>query len=108
MAYSKKTRSVYQKINLININLKTMKKSIIISLLAVSMAFAFSACNNTSPSTTTVDSKATEKAVYTCTMHPEVRSDKPGDCPKCGMALVKMETADSTQMHNHDDTMQMH
>ena len=25
---------------------------------------------------------------YTCTMHPEVTSDKPGSCPKCGMALV--------------------
>ncbi|WP_255350539.1 heavy metal-binding domain-containing protein [Flavobacterium sp. AED] len=27
--------------------------------------------------------------VYTCPMHPEVQSDKPGNCPKCGMALVK-------------------
>jgi hypothetical protein len=26
--------------------------------------------------------------VYTCSMHPEVRSDKPGTCPKCGMTLV--------------------
>ncbi len=24
---------------------------------------------------------------YTCPMHPEIRSDKPGPCPKCGMAL---------------------
>ena len=24
---------------------------------------------------------------YVCPMHPEVRSDRPGDCPKCGMAL---------------------
>ena len=28
-------------------------------------------------------------AVYACPMHPEVTSDKPGTCPKCGMALVK-------------------
>jgi hypothetical protein len=26
---------------------------------------------------------------YTCTMHPEVTSNKPGKCPKCGMDLVK-------------------
>src|SRR5207244_355900 len=26
-------------------------------------------------------------AVYTCPMHPEVRQDHPGTCPKCGMAL---------------------
>jgi hypothetical protein len=26
--------------------------------------------------------------IYTCPMHPEVRSDTPGHCPKCGMNLV--------------------
>lgn len=26
---------------------------------------------------------------YTCPMHPEVRSDKPGSCPKCGMNLTQ-------------------
>ena len=31
----------------------------------------------------------TAQATYTCPMHPEVQSDKPGDCPKCGMTLVK-------------------
>ena len=25
--------------------------------------------------------------VYTCPMHPEVRQDHPGTCPKCGMTL---------------------
>ncbi|QPF76638.1 copper-translocating P-type ATPase [Roseateles sp. DAIF2] len=26
-------------------------------------------------------------AVYTCPMHPEIRQPRPGNCPKCGMAL---------------------
>jgi hypothetical protein len=30
---------------------------------------------------------AQQAAVYTCPMHPEVVSDKPGKCPKCGMTL---------------------
>jgi hypothetical protein len=29
-----------------------------------------------------------EQTLYTCPMHPEVISDKPGQCPKCGMDLV--------------------
>ncbi len=31
--------------------------------------------------------RQTGKKVYTCSMDPEVISDKPGDCPKCGMKL---------------------
>lgn len=30
---------------------------------------------------------APKGTLYTCPMHPEVISDRPGDCPKCGMAL---------------------
>lgn len=29
--------------------------------------------------------------IFTCVMHPEVKSDKPGNCPKCGMKLVEKE-----------------
>ena len=32
---------------------------------------------------------------YTCPMHPEVISDAPGKCPKCGMNLVKAEEVES-------------
>lgn len=34
-----------------------------------------------------------EKAYYTCSMHPEVISENPGDCPICGMRLEKKEAA---------------
>jgi len=30
-----------------------------------------------------------EKVIYTCVMHPQVQKDKPGNCPICGMVLVK-------------------
>jgi len=28
-----------------------------------------------------------EDVMYVCPMHPDVQSDKPGECPKCGMTL---------------------
>ena len=31
----------------------------------------------------------TQKVIYTCPMHPEIKMAKPGNCPKCGMVLVK-------------------
>lgn len=40
---------------------------------------------------------APHKDLYTCPMHPEVQSDKPGQCPQCGMDLVKKEPAAEPQ-----------
>jgi CopA family copper-resistance protein len=30
-----------------------------------------------------------QPTTYTCSMHPEIHSAKPGNCPKCGMKLIK-------------------
>ncbi|KQT54773.1 copper-transporting ATPase [Aureimonas sp. Leaf454] len=37
---------------------------------------------------------------YTCPMHPEVISDHPDDCPKCGMALEPMGIPDGDEGPN--------
>ncbi|HTF71898.1 MAG TPA: heavy metal-binding domain-containing protein, partial [Edaphobacter sp.] len=34
---------------------------------------------------------------YTCPMHPEVQADKPGTCPKCGMALEPVDLSATTE-----------
>ncbi len=34
--------------------------------------------------------KFTHENIYSCPMHPEVRQEQPGSCPKCGMALEKV------------------
>jgi FtsP/CotA-like multicopper oxidase with cupredoxin domain len=48
--------------------------------------------------------------VYACPMHPEVTSDQPGRCPKCGMKLLSASTVsqaagghDPSAVHDHDD-----
>ena len=38
------------------------------------------------------DRSGRNAAHYTCPMHPEVDSDRPGRCPKCGMDLVRRAT----------------
>ena len=36
-----------------------------------------------------------QKAIYTCPMHPEIEQDQSGSCPKCGMELeLKSVTAE--------------
>ncbi len=34
---------------------------------------------------------------YTCSMHPQVRQDEPGDCPICGMDLIPVSDDDDDQ-----------
>src|SRR5262245_48451237 len=41
------------------------------------------------PKTTSASAK---KVVYQCPMHPSYTSDKPGECPICGMTLEKIQT----------------
>ena len=51
---------------------------------------------------------------YVCPMHPEVRSDEPGSCPRCGMDLVPREASEGkghdqghSQMdHEHHEGME--
>lgn len=42
---------------------------------------------------------ADEKVLYTCSMHPQIIRDKPGNCPICGMQLVKKES-NSKEVHD--------
>lgn len=32
-----------------------------------------------------------ENAIWTCAMHPQIRMDKPGQCPICGMDLIPLK-----------------
>src|SRR3989338_2048508 len=46
-----------------------------------------------------------EMKFYTCPMHPEVISDKPGSCPKCGMALEPKSGAVSPDDKEYRDLL---
>jgi hypothetical protein len=86
-----------------------MKKAIIAGIFAAT-AIVFAACSGgtgtekakDSASSTMMGTDSTGKMMaavkYTCKMHPEVISDTPGKCPKCGMALVKMDNSSMKKM----------
>ncbi len=41
--------------------------------------------------------------IYTCPMHPEIRQDHPGNCPKCGMTLeplIPLDEEDNTELQD--------
>lgn len=45
-----------------------------------------------------------ETVTYTCPMHPQIHASKPGNCPICGMKLVKEKTKVTApaNMQSHD------
>lgn len=50
------------------------------------------------------------KQMYTCSMHPEIRRDKPGNCPICGMTLVPVrenEGGESEKTEKDDPTVKL-
>ena len=47
----------------------------------------------------TAPTRTTQAQKYRCPMHPTYVSDKPGDCPICGMRLVPVEDADKKDSH---------
>jgi len=40
-------------------------------------------------------SPSTAQQVYTCSMHPQVRLDRPGKCPICEMPLILAAAAET-------------
>jgi Cu(I)/Ag(I) efflux system membrane fusion protein len=38
------------------------------------------------------------ETTYTCSMHPQIRQNEPGDCPICGMDLIPLESDDNDDL----------
>jgi hypothetical protein len=90
-----------------------MKKVSVVLSITILFFVAFTACKPAkdkevkSETTESMDSTSNEqmaKVQYTCTMHPEVVTDAPGKCPKCGMDLVKKDNTGDEMPMESDST----
>ncbi|MBC32201.1 MAG: efflux transporter periplasmic adaptor subunit [Muricauda sp.] len=41
-----------------------------------------------------------ETKIWTCSMHPQIKMDKPGNCPICGMELIPLEEGSDNSSEN--------
>jgi transcription initiation factor IIE alpha subunit len=72
-----------------------MKTKILITIISIGL-FSMSTISAQEKEQTKMKHEITEKVMYTCPMNADVKSDKPGECPKCGMDLKKMDAAKKT------------
>ncbi|MGY3053107.1 CopA family copper-resistance protein [Pedobacter sp. UYEF25] len=72
-----------------------MKKIIILLMMTCIVQVSFAQQNMAGMKMPAEKNKQEEKVSYTCPMHPEIHADKPGNCPKCGMKLVKEKSKKS-------------
>jgi Cu(I)/Ag(I) efflux system membrane fusion protein len=68
-----------------------MKKTFFIYIvILIATVFFIQAC--TTKRTDEAKTTTGTKDLYTCSMHPQVLEDHPGNCPICGMKLIKKNT----------------
>jgi Cu(I)/Ag(I) efflux system membrane fusion protein len=81
--------------------LRPLRRTLVLPILcgALLTTFILSSCKEKKQT----EVASTNKDVYyTCSMHPQVHEDKPGDCPICGMKLIavsKTSLGETMQIH---------
>lgn len=79
----------------------SLRRHLVLLMLcsALFTSLLFTSCQNKKQTETATTNK---DVYYTCSMHPQVIEDKPGNCPICGMKLIavpKSSTNVTTQVH---------
>lgn len=76
--------------------MKTQKLSFVWMMIFFSSFLLFSGCQSRQAKKQ-ADKQSATSFYYTCSMHPQIHKDKPGNCPICGMKLIKVAPSANTK-----------
>jgi len=71
-----------------------------ILIIGIILGNVFSGNNNTTTSHSEEEHDLVQDPVtklWTCSMHPQIRMEKPGKCPICGMTLIPLDDSSSSE-----------
>ena len=81
-----------------NINFKIIITAIIAIIIGLGAGYLIFGNNGYSISERNTPEQITEtipssnsEGIWTCSMHPQIQQNEPGDCPLCGMDLIPLE-----------------
>ncbi|MFL9483098.1 efflux RND transporter periplasmic adaptor subunit [Chitinophagaceae bacterium LWZ2-11] len=78
-----------------------IKTILIIAIVLLSVSAVITSCKSKVKAVPTKDSTV----YYTCSMHPQIMQDHPGNCPICGMKLIEAGKRSSDNMHEIELSM---
>ncbi len=92
----------------IDIDKKSVRNYSIVLIIGLVLGWIFF---HSSEKTTEASHNHVEQAevatIWTCSMHPQIKQDKPGQCPICAMDLIPLETNTSNEVGIDPNEIQM-
>ena len=91
-------------------NIKRNYRLVIVVLVIgglLGFLFGSSPSNSQNKTSSNQNNIESEHQIWTCSMHPQIRMDKPGKCPICGMDLIPLQETSGSEAAVSPDEIQM-
>lgn len=76
---------------------RTLVQLFFYSAFIILAAIIFTSCKEKKQTTVAATTTVNKDVYYTCSMHPQVHEDHPGNCPICGMKLIAVSKKTSSE-----------
>ncbi|MHC4663452.1 MAG: efflux RND transporter periplasmic adaptor subunit [Planctomycetota bacterium] len=78
---------------------------VVIAVIFFIVGYGIRGCSHEHDKVPVVDQKTGKIAFWTCSMHPQIKTQKPGDCPICGMDLIPVREGQEDKLSNRQIKM---